>query len=68
MKVMRNPAAALFVDRSCQRWIVRDPDGRFWILPATDDAWAHRQPFYPTAETDLESVPGHYKDMLQLPF
>jgi hypothetical protein len=58
----------LFVDRSGQQWIVRDPEGNFWILPSVEDPWEHRQPFAPTAETDLEPVPGHYKDMLRLPF
>jgi len=60
--------AAIFADRSSQQWIVQDPEGRFWIVPSTDNAWDHRQPFHPTEETDLESVPGHYKDMLGLPF
>ena len=59
---------ALFVDRSCQQCIVRDMEGNFWILPSVEDAWDHRQPFTPTTETDLEPVPGHYKDMLGIPF
>lgn len=59
---------ALFVDRSSQQWIVRDPEGNFWILPSGEDPWDHRKPFHPTAATDLEPVPGHYKDMLRLPF
>ena len=26
--------AAIFVDRGCtEHWIVRDPEGRFWIVP-----------------------------------
>jgi hypothetical protein len=60
--------AALFVEPSCQQWIVRDPQGDFWMLPSVDNPWEHRQPFYPTEEMELESVPGHYKDMLELPF
>jgi len=64
----RKQLGALFVDRSCQQWIVRDPDGNFWILPSVEDPWKLRQPFRLTAETDLELVPGHYKDMLGLPF
>ena len=59
---------ALFVDRASQQWIVRDPEGNFWMLPAVEDAWGQRQPFNPTAEMDLEPVPGHYRDMLRLPF
>ncbi len=58
----------LFVDRSCQQWIVRDPEGNFWVLPSGEDPWDSRQSFHPTAETELEPVPGHYLDMLQLPF
>jgi hypothetical protein len=59
---------ALFVDKRRQQWVVRDSDGRFWILPSVEHPWDHRQPFHPTAETELEPVPGHYKDMLRLPF
>ena len=68
MNAVSKQVVALFVDRSCQQWIVRDPEGNFWILPSVEDPWDHRQPFDPTAETDLEPVPGHYKDMLGLPF
>ena len=59
---------ALFVDRTCQQWIVRDPEGGFWILPSVEHPWDQRQPFHPTPEMDLEFVPGHYKDLLELPF
>jgi hypothetical protein len=58
----------LFVDQSAQQWIVRDPEGCFWVLPSVEHPWEHRQPFYPTEETDLAPVPGHYRDMLELPF
>jgi hypothetical protein len=47
---------------------VRDPEGHFWLLPAVDDPWEHRQPFIPTPETALEPVPGHYTSLLGLPF
>ena len=59
---------ALYVDRSTQQWIVRDPEGNFWIVPSVEDAWDHRQPFYPLEDSDLEPIPGHYKYLLQLPF
>ena len=59
---------ALFADRSGRQWVVRDPDGNFWVLPSVKDAWDRREPFHPSIETDLEPVPGHYKDMLRLPF
>jgi hypothetical protein len=59
---------ALFVAKSHQQWVVRDPEGNFWLLPAIDDPWGHRQPFTPTPETALEPVPGHYTSLLDLPF
>ena len=43
------PSAAVFVDRSSRRWVVRDPDGAFWVLPSVERPWEHRQPFCPTA-------------------
>ena len=58
---------AIYVDRATHQWIVRDPDGKFWVLPSGDDAWNRRIPFSPSEETDLEPVPGHYKYLLQLP-
>jgi hypothetical protein len=59
---------AVFVDRSCQQWVVRDPEGNFWLVPPGDNPWDHRQPFDPSGGTDLEPVPRHYKYMLNLPF
>jgi hypothetical protein len=64
----RKLAFALYVDRSNQQWIVLDPQGQFWTVPVNEEsAWDHRQPFCPTDETELERVPGHYKQMLGLP-
>jgi hypothetical protein len=61
--------AAIFVDRSCtEHWIVRDPEGDFWIVPSVENAWESRRPFQPTEDTDLQAIPGHYKSMLGLPF
>ena len=68
MLMAKRHVAALYVDRSTQQWIVRDPDGNFWIVPSGDDAWDHRQPFEPTEDAELESVPTHYKYLLDLPF
>ena len=68
MLMMRKQGMALYVDRSAQRWIVRDPEGNYWLLPVGDDPWDRREPFLPTEETELEPVPGHYKHMLGLPF
>ncbi len=68
MVTLRKQTVALFVDRQSQQWIVRDPDGAFWLVPSGENTWDQRQPFQPTEDTDLEPVPGHYKDMLDLPF
>jgi hypothetical protein len=68
MMALRKSVVSLFVDRASQQWIVRDPDGQFWIVPVVDDPWNHRQPFCLTDEVELEPVPRHYKYMLGLPF
>jgi hypothetical protein len=68
MITTRKQPIGLFVDRSCRQWVVRDPEGNFWILPSVEHPWDQRQPFEPAAETNLEPVPGHYKDLLGLPF
>lgn len=58
----------LFVDRSSQQWIVLDSEGNYWIVPgAENNPWEQRQRYYPSEETELEPVPGHYKSMLGLP-
>ena len=59
---------AIFVERSYRQWVVRDPEGKFWVLPSVDDPWPSRLPFLPTDETSLDPVPGHYKHVLGLPF
>jgi hypothetical protein len=60
---------ALFVDRSRpEHWVVRDPEGVFWLVPPVANPWENRQPFDPTGETELEPVPGHYRYLLDLPF
>jgi hypothetical protein len=68
MLAARKRAAALYVDKASQQWIVRDPEGKFWSLPSTDHPWDDRRPFSPAEETELEPVPGHYKNMLGLPY
>jgi hypothetical protein len=65
---IRKQVVAIFVDRSSGQWIVRDPEGNFWLVPSGDNPWDNRQPFDPSEEMDLEPVPGHYKYMLNLPF
>ena len=56
----------LYIDRSNQQWIVRDPEGNFWTLPSDDNAWEQRQPYYLTDDAELEPVPAHYKYTLGL--
>jgi hypothetical protein len=65
--VARPPGTSLYVDRTIQCWIVRDPAGSFWLLPHIEESWKNRQPFQPTDETTLEPVPGHYKCFLGVP-
>jgi hypothetical protein len=67
MPVVRKQVTALYVDRASQRWVVRDPDGNYWLVPPAENAWDHREPFQPTEDVELEPVPGHYKGMLGLP-
>jgi hypothetical protein len=67
MVIVRKQVTTLFVDRLNQRWVVRDPDGNYWLLPPGENAWEHREPFQPTEELELEPVPGHYKSLLGLP-
>ena len=59
--------SSIYVDRSRHQWVVRDGEGNLWIVPLMENPWDHRQPFYPTDETELEPVPGHYKSVLGLP-
>jgi hypothetical protein len=64
----RNRKVALFMDRFSQQWVVRDPEGNFWFVPSVENPWNHRPPIYPTEESELEPVPGHYLHMRDLPF
>jgi hypothetical protein len=62
-------AVSLFIDRSSPEfWVVRDPDGNFWLVPPVDSPWENRRPFFPSEGMELEPVPGHYKYLLELPF
>jgi hypothetical protein len=58
---------AIFVDRSSNRWIVRDTDGSFWLLPPVAEPWQHREAYQPAEDAELEPVPAHYKYLLGLP-
>jgi hypothetical protein len=69
MIAMEKRVVAIFVDRaSPQHWIVRDPEGQFWMVPPVDHPWDNRQPFDLAEDAQLEPVPGHYKYMLGVPF
>src|SRR5581483_2255614 len=67
MSSPRKLGLALYVERSLQRWVVRDPDGNFWIVPPGEQPWDQRLPYQPTDGAELEPVPGHYISMLGLP-
>ena len=68
MLTTRKPVMSLYVDKGCpEHWIVRDRDGRFWIIPPGENAWEKREPFHPSEDAELEPVPGHYMYMLGLP-
>ena len=68
MNALGKQRVILFVDRTTQQWIVRDPDGQLWSVPLTEDAWEQRQPFTPADDSVLELIPGHYRYILNLPF
>ena len=68
MLAERKRTMAIYVDRSNGQWVVRDPDGHFWVLPPTDNPWDDRRPLATAEDAELEPVPGHYRYMLGLPF
>ena len=68
MLAVRNRMVALYVDKSSQQWIVRDPEGNFWVVPCVENPWDQRQPYHLAEDAELEPIPGHYKSMLGLPF
>lgn len=68
MLMIERHTAAVFVDRSAQQWVVRDPDGAFWMVPCVEHPWEHREPFEINDDVELEPVPGHYKSLLGIPF
>jgi len=69
MLATRKFTVAIYVDRTRpQHWIVRDPEGNFWIVPPVENPWENREPFEPAEDMDLEPVPGHYKYLLGVPF
>jgi hypothetical protein len=68
MIATEKPVVGLYVDKACPaHWIVRDHEGRFWMVPPGENGWQRRQPYQTTEETELESIPGHYKYALGLP-
>jgi hypothetical protein len=58
----------LFADRRSNRWIVRDPDGQFWVVPTGENGWRRREPLDPNGDLELEPIPGHYRYLFDLPF
>lgn len=68
MTTLTRTKVMLYIDRTTKQWVVRDPDGNFWLVPSGDDGWEQRQPIEVSENSELEPVPGHYKYMLGLPF
>lgn len=68
MMSIKKVTVALFVDRLSNQWVVRDPDGDFWIVPFGENGWDQRRPFELSEASQLESVPRHYIYLLDLPF
>jgi hypothetical protein len=68
MMATQKPVVSLYVDKTCpEHWIVRDAEGRFWMVPLGENSWERREPYHPTEETELEPIPRHYSYMLGLP-
>jgi hypothetical protein len=68
MTTIKKPVMSIYVDRRHpEHWIVRDREGRFWVVPPEEGAWAKREPLHPSEDADLEPVPGHYLYMLGMP-
>lgn len=66
---MTSSNIAIFVDRTKQRWIVRDTEGAFWVMPPVTLDWNHREPLNPEEEkVELEPIPTHYKYQFNIPF
>ena len=57
----------LWVDKTTQQGIVRDPGSNVWGLRSIDNPWDKRQPFSSTEDTELPPVPRHHKYTLGLP-
>lgn len=68
MMTFRKQNVLIYVDRSSKQWIVRDPEGNYWIVTVVEDPWGHRESFELPQKMELEPVPGHYKYLLGLPF
>ena len=60
MMTLRKRAVSIYADRLSQQWIVRDPDGNYWIVPVVDEPWDHRQPFDLTEEIEFEDEKGKW--------
>jgi hypothetical protein len=68
MTTLPRTKVALYIDPATRQWVVRDPDGNFWLVPSSEDGWEQRQPLEVSEDSELEPVPGHYQYMLGLPF
>ena len=68
MMALNKHSLSLYVDRLSKQWVVRDPEGNFWTVPAVENGWEQRQPFHLTQDAELDVIPKHYIHLLDLPF
>jgi len=47
MLIVRKQVMGLYVDRVGQRWVVRDTDGNFWLVPPVENPGSTANRFSP---------------------
>ena len=61
MIATRKPAMSLYVEKEhpdC--WVMRDREGRLWVVPPGEDVWAKREPVHPSEQSEREPVPDRF--------
>ena len=68
MITTRKPVMSLYVDKGCpEHWIVRDREGRFWVVPSGENAWEKREAFHRARMPSSNRFPADCMYMLGLP-